>query len=84
MQSENEANASDLLRTVDVARRRVDPQANPISSQWIESLHNELRQLNEAGLPFTVDNLTVSLINMLVRVETEWTGCTNSKQGKEV
>lgn len=84
MQSENEANPSDLLRTVDMARRRVDPQANPISSQWIESLHNELRQLNEAELPFTVANLTVSLINMLVRVETEWAGGTNSEQGKEV
>lgn len=61
----------------------VDPQANPVSSQWVESLHNELKQLDEAGLPFTVDNLTASLFNMLVRVETEWAGATIVEEGEE-
>ncbi|WP_141564572.1 hypothetical protein [Dietzia alimentaria] len=83
MQSANETNASDVLRTVEVARRRVDPQANPISSQWIESLHSELTLLQEAGRPFTVENLTVSLINMLIRTETEWTGSPVSEDGTE-
>lgn len=78
MQSANETNASDVLRTVEIARRHVDPQASPISSQWIESLHSELTQLQEAGRPFTVENLTVSLINMLIRTETEWTGSPGS------
>lgn len=82
MQSENDTSTAKILRTVEVAQRHLDPQANPISSQWVESLHNELKQLEEAELPFTVENLTASLINMLIRAETEWTG-SNSVENRD-
>lgn len=72
MHSSSDGNASNILRTVEIARRHLDRNTNPIASLWVDSLHDELSQLNEAEIPFTVDNLTVSLINMMIRVETEF------------
>jgi len=81
MDSPNSGNASNVLRTVEIARRHLDRNANPITSLWVDSLHNELSQLDEAGLPFSVDNLTASLVNMMIRVETEFYNPTLRDEG---